>query len=86
MHRQDRLGQRCRGVRPTRVVDHLTKQPCHERYVACIGEDGSVTPDELRDRTLHWAHSLFYDEQPLPRLGLADLDLDAVGRYLDDTN
>ncbi len=45
-----------------------------------------MTPDELRDRTLHWAPSLFYGEQALPRLGLADLDLDAVGRYLDDTN
>ncbi|MGH3768880.1 MAG: RNA-binding domain-containing protein [Pseudonocardiaceae bacterium] len=32
------------------------------------------------------AHSLFYDEQPLPRLGLADLDLDAVSRHLEDTN
>lgn len=26
--------------------------------------------------------SLFYDEQPLPQLGLADLDLDAVTRHL----
>jgi ATP-dependent DNA helicase RecG len=29
--------------------------------------------------------SLFYDAQPLPRLDLTDLDLDAVTRYLDDT-
>ncbi|MGH3839739.1 MAG: ATP-binding protein, partial [Pseudonocardiaceae bacterium] len=63
-----------------------------------IGEDAAVTPDELRDRILRWedphadrrlfqaAHSLFYDEQPLPRLDLTDLDLDAVAQYLDDTN
>ncbi len=37
-------------------------------------------------RLFQAAHSLFYDEQPLPRLDLADLDLDAVARYLDDTN
>ena len=37
-------------------------------------------------RLFQVAHSLFYDEQPLPRLDLADLDLDAVARYLDDTN
>ncbi|MCA1694264.1 MAG: putative DNA binding domain-containing protein [Actinobacteria bacterium] len=33
-------------------------------------------------RLFQAAHSLFYDEQPLPRLGLGDLDLDAVSRYL----
>ncbi len=32
------------------------------------------------------AHSLFYDEQSLPRLDLADLDLNEVSRYLDDTD
>ncbi|MGH3936430.1 MAG: RNA-binding domain-containing protein [Pseudonocardiaceae bacterium] len=37
-------------------------------------------------RLFQSAHSLFYDEQPLPRLDLTDLDLDAVTRYLDDTN
>lgn len=37
-------------------------------------------------RLFQAARSLFYDEQPLPRLDLADLDLDAVSRYLDDTN
>ncbi|MGH3849153.1 MAG: AlbA family DNA-binding domain-containing protein, partial [Pseudonocardiaceae bacterium] len=37
-------------------------------------------------RLFQAAHSLFYDEQPLPRLALADLDLGAVTRYLDDTN
>ncbi len=37
-------------------------------------------------RLFQAAHSLFYDEQPLPRLDLADLDLDAVSRYLHDTN
>ena len=37
-------------------------------------------------RLFQAARSLFYDEQPLPRLNLADLDLDAVSRYLDDTN
>ncbi len=37
-------------------------------------------------RLFQAAHSLFYDEQPLPRLDLTDLDLDAVARYLDDTN
>ncbi|MGH3771994.1 MAG: RNA-binding domain-containing protein [Pseudonocardiaceae bacterium] len=37
-------------------------------------------------RLFQAAQSLFYGEQPLPRLNLADLDLDAVSRYLDDTN
>ena len=37
-------------------------------------------------RLFQAAHSLFYDEQPLPRLTLLDLDLDAVTRYLIDTN
>ncbi|MGH3926214.1 MAG: ATP-binding protein, partial [Pseudonocardiaceae bacterium] len=36
-------------------------------------------------RLFQAAHSLFYDEQPLPRLYLTDLDLDAVTQYLDDT-
>lgn len=36
-------------------------------------------------RLFQAAHSLFYDEQPLPRLHLTDLDLDAVSRYLDET-
>lgn len=29
--------------------------------------------------------SLYYDETPLPRLGITDLDLDALGRYLHQT-
>ncbi len=33
-------------------------------------------------RLFQAAQSLFYDEQPLPRLGLTDLDLDAVSRHL----
>ncbi len=37
-------------------------------------------------RLFQAARSLFYDEQQLPWLDLADLDLDEVARYLDDTN
>ncbi|MBV9011380.1 MAG: putative DNA binding domain-containing protein [Pseudonocardiales bacterium] len=37
-------------------------------------------------RLFQAAYSLFYDEKPLPRLTLVDLDLDAVTRYLVDTN
>ncbi|MGH3938548.1 MAG: RNA-binding domain-containing protein [Pseudonocardiaceae bacterium] len=37
-------------------------------------------------RLFQAAHSLFYDEQPLPRLALTELDLNEVSRYLDDTN
>src|SRR5262249_19519673 len=37
-------------------------------------------------RLFQAAHSLFYDEQPLPRLDLTDLALDEVRRYLEDTN
>lgn len=39
-----------------------------------------------KDMVFQAAHSFFYDEQPLPRLDLTDLDLDAVSRYLDDIN
>jgi ATP-dependent DNA helicase RecG len=35
-------------------------------------------------RLFQAANSLFYDGQPLPRLGLGDLDLDAVVRHLAD--
>jgi ATP-dependent DNA helicase RecG len=36
-------------------------------------------------RLFQAAQSLFYDEQPLPRLSLKDLDLDEVARYLAST-
>lgn len=42
-----------------------------------------MTPAELRER-MRAAGSLFYDEQPLPRLSLSDLNLDAVSRHLTD--
>jgi ATP-dependent DNA helicase RecG len=44
------------------------------------GKSGGTT------QALQAARSLFYDEQPFPRLDLADLDLDAISRYLHDTN
>jgi ATP-dependent DNA helicase RecG len=37
-------------------------------------------------RLFQSAQALFYDEQPLIRLDLTDLDLDAVSRYLSDTD
>jgi ATP-dependent DNA helicase RecG len=36
-------------------------------------------------RAFQAAHALYFDEQPLPRLGLTDLALDAVSRYLAET-
>lgn len=36
-------------------------------------------------RLFQATESLYYDETPLPRLTLADLDLDAIGRYLEST-
>lgn len=36
-------------------------------------------------RLFQATESLYYDETPLPRLGLADLDLDAFDRYLETT-
>lgn len=36
-------------------------------------------------RLFQATESLYYDETPLPRLSLADLDLDAFGRYLETT-
>ena len=36
-------------------------------------------------RLFQATESLYYDETPLPRLGIQDLDLDAVDRYLDQT-
>lgn len=41
----------------------------------------SASREELL-RLFQASRSLFYDEQPLPQLSLADLDLDAVGRHL----
>lgn len=37
-------------------------------------------------RAFQATQALFFDEQPLPRLSLSDLDLDAVSRYLSDTD
>jgi len=36
-------------------------------------------------RMFQATESLYYDETPLPRLGMADLDLDALDRYLEAT-
>jgi ATP-dependent DNA helicase RecG len=36
-------------------------------------------------RLFQATESLYYDETPLPRLGISDLDLDALDHYLDDT-
>jgi len=44
----------------------------------------SASREELL-RLFQASRSLFYDEQPLPQLGLADIDLDAVARHLTAT-
>lgn len=53
-------------------------------YVRSGSRCRSASREELL-RLFQASRSLFYDEQPLPRLGLADLDLDAVTRHLSDT-
>lgn len=51
-------------------------------YVRSGARCRSASREELL-RLFQASRSLFYDEQPLPQLGLADLDLDAVTRHLD---
>jgi ATP-dependent DNA helicase RecG len=45
----------------------------------------SASREELL-RLFQASRSLFYDEQPLPQLSLADIDLDAVVRHLQETD
>jgi ATP-dependent DNA helicase RecG len=51
-------------------------------YVRSGARCRSASREELL-RLFQASRSLFYDEQPLPQLGLADLDLDAVTRHLE---
>ncbi len=53
-------------------------------YVRSGARCRSASREELL-RLFQAARSLFYDEQPLPQLGLADIDLDAVTRHLAET-
>lgn len=50
-------------------------------YVRSGARCRSASREELL-RLFQASRSLFYDEQPLPQLGMADLDLDAVTRHL----
>jgi ATP-dependent DNA helicase RecG len=62
---------------------YSTREGCY--YIRSGARCRRASREELL-RLFQAAHSLFYDEQPLPRLDLTDLDLDAVGWYLNETN
>ena len=53
-------------------------------YIRTTSGRRDASREELL-RLFQATESLYYDETPLPRLGLADLDLDALDRYLDRT-
>ncbi len=55
------------------------------RYYTRSGTRCRTASREELLRLFQATQSLFYDEQPLARLNLADLDLDAVSRYLQNT-
>ncbi len=55
------------------------------RYYTRSGTRCRAASREELLRLFQATEALFYDEQPLPRLDLGDLDLDAVSRYLQDT-
>lgn len=55
------------------------------RYYVRSGARCRAASREELLRLFQATQALFYDEQPLPRLGLGDLDLDAVPRYLQST-
>lgn len=53
-------------------------------YVRTTSGRRQASREELL-RLFQATESLYYDETPLPRLGIADLDLDALDRYLEET-
>ncbi|HWR48151.1 MAG TPA: hypothetical protein VN327_11150, partial [Pseudonocardiaceae bacterium] len=72
---------------PDELRDRILRYSIGEgRYYIRSGARCRRASREELLRLFQAACSFFYDEQPLPRLDLADLDLDAVSRYLDDTD
>jgi ATP-dependent DNA helicase RecG len=63
--------------RPYRTISGLY-------YIRTTSGCRQASREELL-RLFQATESLYYDETPLPRLGLADLDLDALERFLEQT-
>jgi len=78
-------GQLVIGVAEDRSVVGVPDVDEGRYYIRSGARCHRASREELL-RLFQAARSLFYDEQPLPRLDLADLDLDAVSRYLRDTD